>query len=305
MAERGRAEDMSGEDAAWRDLVARFDLPAASAGTARPWPEREDLPPARHSDPRRSPDSPGPAEPEPGPATAQDTREDRPGRWSTWPGSVTDDLDGGTSGRAAPGSTDTTGRPGPASIGGFGGQDSRGLHAHGFDGRGLDGRGLDGRDLDRHGLDERDLDRHGLDRRGLDRRGADGRSPDGAGLGGADPASEGRRRVVRPATPPQIPGPAFAADAIQSGRFDEDDDEHFIPPSPPPLPALDPVAKGAWTALFGGPAFLLVTTTAGWSMPGWATFGAVAAFIGGFAVIVARMGDRPPRDSGPGDGAVV
>jgi hypothetical protein len=110
---------------------------------------------------------------------------------------------------------------------------------------------------------------------------------------------------VRPASPPPVPGPAFAADAIQSGRFDEDDDEHYIPPPPPPLPALDPVAKGAWTALFGGPAFLLVTTTAGWSMPGWATFGAVAAFIGGFAVIVARMGDRPPRDSGPDDGAVI
>ena len=102
---------MSGEDAAWRDLVARFDLPAAPAGTDRPWPEREDLPPARHSDPRRSPDSPGPPEPEPGPATAQDTRDDRPGRWTTWPGSVTDDLDGGTG---------STGRPGPASLGEIG-----------------------------------------------------------------------------------------------------------------------------------------------------------------------------------------
>ena len=112
MAERGRAEDMSGEDAAWRDLVARFDLPAAPAGTGRPWPEREDLPPARHSDPRRSPDSPGPPEPEPGPATAQDTRDDRPGRWATWPGSVTDDRDGGTG---------STGRPGPASLGGLSG----------------------------------------------------------------------------------------------------------------------------------------------------------------------------------------
>jgi len=281
LAERGRAEDMSGEDAAWRDLVARFDLPAAPAGTDRPWPEREDLPPARHSDPRRSPDSPGPAEPEPGPATAQDTRDDRPGRWSPWP--VTDDLDGGTGPRPAPGSTGTTGRPGPASLGGFGGQNTPGLHA-----RGLDGPGTD---------------EAGLGKRSAEGRGRDGPSLDG--LSGADPASEGRRRVVRPASPPPVPGPAFAADAIQSGRFDEDDDEHYIPPPPPPLPALDPVAKGAWTALFGGPAFLLVTTTAGWSMPGWATFGAVGAFIGGFAVIVARMGDRPPRDSGPDDGAVI
>jgi hypothetical protein len=275
LAERGRAEDMSGEDAAWRDLVARFDLPAAPAGTDRPWPEREDLPPARHSDPRRSPDSPGTAEPESGPGTAQDTRDDRPGRWSTWPGSVTDDPDGGTAGRPAPGSTGTTGRPGPASLSGLGGQDRLGQHARGFDGR------------------------------GLDEPGPGKRSTEERGLGGADPASEGRRRVVRPASPPPVPGPAFAADAIQSGRFDEDDDEHYIPPPPPPLPALDPVAKGAWTALFGGPAFLLVTTTAGWSMPGWATFGAVAAFIGGFAVIVARMGDRPPRDPGSDDGAVI
>ena len=30
-------------------------------------------------------------------------------------------------------------------------------------------------------------------------------------------------------------------------------EEHFIPPAPPPLPKLDPMAKGAWVALFGGP----------------------------------------------------
>jgi len=285
---------MSGEDAAWRDLVARFDLPAAPAGTDRPWPEREDLPPARHSDPRRSPDSPEPDEPEPGPA--QDAGDDRPGRWAAWP--VTDDLDGGTGSRPAPGSTGSTGRPGPASLGGlsgFGGQDSLGQDSLSQDSPGPAGRGLHARGSDGRGIDEA-----GLGQRSTEERGRDGRS-----LDGADPASEGRRRVVRPASHPPVPGPAFAADAIQSGRFDEDDDEHYIPPPPPPLPTLDPVAKGAWTALFGGPAFLLVTTTAGWSMPGWATFGAVAAFIGGFAVIVARMGDRPPRDSGPDDGAVV
>jgi len=221
---------------------------------------------------------------------------------------VTDDLDGGTGTGPAPGSTGTTGRPAPASPGGLGGQDSPSQH----------GLSQDSLDQDRLSQDSLDQDRLSQDRRGLHARGFDGRGTDEAGvgkrsteergrdgLGGADPASEGRRRVVRPASSPPVPGPAFAADAIQSGRFDEDDDEHYIPPPPPPLPALDPVAKGAWTALFGGPAFLLVTTTAGWSMPGWATFGAVAGFIGGFAVIVARMGDRPPRDSGPDDGAVI
>ena len=78
-----------------------------------------------------------------------------------------------------------------------------------------------------------------------------------------------------------------------------------MPPPPPPLPALDPVAKGAWASLFGGPAYLLVSVMAGWEVPGWAAFLAVAAFVGGFAALVVRMGDQPPRDSGPDNGAVV
>ena len=83
------------------------------------------------------------------------------------------------------------------------------------------------------------------------------------------------------------------------------DDGEFVPPVPPPLPSLDPVAKGAWAALFGGPGYLLLATMVGWAIPGWAAFLAVAAFVGGFATLVVSMGDKPPRDSGPDDGAVV
>lgn len=82
-------------------------------------------------------------------------------------------------------------------------------------------------------------------------------------------------------------------------------EDHFVPPAPPPLPKIDPVTKCAWAALFGGPAYLLIATAAGWSVPGIAAFCAVAAFVGGFAVLVLRMDDGPPRDSGPDDGAVV
>ncbi|MEP7024419.1 MAG: hypothetical protein ABJB47_11605 [Actinomycetota bacterium] len=194
---------MSGEDAAWRDLVARFDLPSSPAGVVQPWPEREDLPPARHSDPRRAADPPDGPGPEAG----------------TKAGTDQDVLDG------------------PA-------EDDPGA--------------------------------------------ADGL--------GADSAITDRRRVIRPATPAPLP---------ELTGEDDEEEEHFIPPPPPPLPTLDPVAKGAWTALFGGPAFLLVTTTAGITIPGWATFGAVAAFVGGFAMVVARMGDRPSRGSGPDNGAVL
>ena len=98
-------------------------------------------------------------------------------------------------------------------------------------------------------------------------------------------------RIVRPAVPAPLP-PAG-------------DDEHYVPPAPPPLPRLDAVTKGAWLALFGGPGYLLIAVLLGWVVPSWAAFCAVAAFVGGFAALVVRMGDRPPSDSGPDDGAVV
>lgn len=83
---------------------------------------------------------------------------------------------------------------------------------------------------------------------------------------------------------------------------DDDDEGHYVPPPPPPLPSADPLTKGAWIALIGGPVYLLVTVILDWEVPGWAAFLAVAAFIGGFVTLVLRMGDEP-RD--PDDGAVV
>ena len=206
MADRERAEDISGEDAAWRDLVARFDLPGDPDGVPPPWPEREDLLTARHRRPQHG------AEAREGPAAGEA------------PESASADI------------------PEPGSA-----------------------------DVPDHDDDQ----------------------PAGDCAGGSESALVDRTRVIKPAVPVQRP-----ADS------DEDPDDHYIPPPPPPLPTLDPVAKGAWTALFGGPAYLLTATMTGWAMPGWATFAAVAAFVGGFAVIVMRMGDRP-SGSGPDNGAVL
>ena len=103
-----------------------------------------------------------------------------------------------------------------------------------------------------------------------------------------------RARRIRARRAPQEPAP-------------EDDGEHFVPPPPLPLPKLDPVTKGAWAALFGGPGYLVVATAAGWSVPGIAAFCAVAAFVTGFAILVLRMnapGSGGPDDDGD-DGAVV
>ncbi len=103
-------------------------------------------------------------------------------------------------------------------------------------------------------------------------------------------------RIIRPAAPTPATPPESPPGA---------DDDHYVPPPPPPLPRLDPLSKGAWVALFGGPGYLLIAVMLGWVVPGWAAFAAVAAFVGGFATLVVRMGERPQRDSGPDDGAVV
>jgi len=88
-----------------------------------------------------------------------------------------------------------------------------------------------------------------------------------------------------------------------------DDDEHFVPPTPPPLPKLDTITKGAWAALFGGPGYLVVATAAGWSVSGITAFCAVAAFVTGFVLLVLRMNEPgPDGPDGPDDsddGAVV
>jgi hypothetical protein len=254
---------MSGEDAAWRDLVARFDLPGGPDGTAPPWPEREDLPPARHQQPRRGTeaqvDTEAPADAGPDPAVAADAGAEAALADDARPDAALADDDVTADTAAADAVTD----PASASTG-------SGAAAASDD---QPGRSPDPGSADGHGGSEEQ-----------------------AAATKADPperAIPDRTRVIKPAVPVQLPA------------ADDDDEDHYIPPPPPPLPALDPVAKGAWAALFGGPAYLLVATSAGWILPGWATFGAVGAFVGGFAVLVIRMGDKPSRGSGPDSGAVL
>jgi hypothetical protein len=81
-------------------------------------------------------------------------------------------------------------------------------------------------------------------------------------------------------------------------------DGHFVPPTPPPLPEVDTVAKFAWAAALGGPLYFLIAALLGWRISGWSAVLAICAFVGGFAVLVARMKDRTGSDD-PDDGAVV
>ena len=84
---------------------------------------------------------------------------------------------------------------------------------------------------------------------------------------------------------------------------DPDDEDRFIPPAPPPLPRGDFLTTFAWVCVLGGPLFLLVAALAWTDMPGELILAAVAAFIGGFVLLIARMPGERPDD--PDDGAVV
>jgi hypothetical protein len=107
-------------------------------------------------------------------------------------------------------------------------------------------------------------------------------------------------------TLPDQPWPGFGTGRRDVPSAHDPVDDHFVPPVPPPLPRLDPVTKGAWLALFGGPLYLLISTATGATISGLAAFLAVAAFVGGFVILVLRMDNGRPPDSGSDDdGAVV
>jgi hypothetical protein len=170
--------EVSGDEAAWRDLVARFDAPVAPVADTAPWPEAEDLP------------GQAPAPPDP-PADPSAT-PDQPG---AKPAGVSLPID--------------------------------------------------------------------------------------------------RTRVIRPAGDPRSYSPP------------EEEDEPYVPEPLPPPGKLDPVTKGAWAAVIGGPGYLLIATIVlHWSISGIAAFAAVAAFVGGFITLVIKLGDHSRGDDDD-NGAVL
>lgn len=86
---------------------------------------------------------------------------------------------------------------------------------------------------------------------------------------------------------------------------DDEDEGHFVPPEPPPLPEADVTTKFAWLAVLGGPLLMLAYVLTGTDMPLWAMCVGVGGFLGGFATLIARMRDPEDEDDDPHGGAVV
>jgi hypothetical protein len=107
------------------------------------------------------------------------------------------------------------------------------------------------------GEEEASPDSSGQDTADLDVTGLDMASPDDPDADAAQPGprwpevpgpfggmTRARRRSHRPVSQPRA--------ATRRRR------RSFRAPGGPPLPRLDPITKGAWAALFGGPAYLLI-----------------------------------------------
>ncbi len=219
--ERDTSRDQSGDQAAWRDLVARLELPSAIDPANAPWPDRENLHPAH--------------------AAPDDAAE---------PGSASAGADPGSpSGGADPAGSENTAAPGTA-----------------------------GPPANR------------------------GRVIRPASFSFVEPADGHRSSDDDTAGETTHPDLGFR---LLGDQDDQDADERYVPPEVPPLPKLDPVAKGAWAALFGGPGYLFIATTLGWEVSGWAQLAAIVAFVSGFVILVSRLGDGPSRRDGPDQGAVV
>ncbi|MFC9633721.1 hypothetical protein ACFTY8_31775 [Streptomyces mirabilis] len=105
---------------------------------------------------------------------------------------------------------------------------------------------------------------------------------------------------------PGVGGPRdYQAPEPSEDDFDGDDEGHFVPPEPPPLPTADTTAKFAWLAVVGGPIVLLLAVLLGWDMTWWLATVGIGGFLGGFATLVARMKPDDEDEDDPGRGAVV
>ncbi|MEV2233259.1 hypothetical protein AB0H69_32440 [Streptomyces phaeochromogenes] len=120
------------------------------------------------------------------------------------------------------------------------------------------------------------------------------------------PAETGKPLGSSVAFAPGVSGPRdYSMPEPVEEDLDEDDEGHFVPPEPPPLPAADATAKFAWLAVIGGPLLLLLAVLLGWNMTWWLATIGIGGFLGGFATLVGRMRGDDEDEDDPGRGAVV
>ena len=103
-----------------------------------------------------------------------------------------------------------------------------------------------------------------------------------------------------PRDSPKPPAAQTAAQPAPPEAEDVDEDEGYVPPTPPPIPKpSDAIGRFSWAAVIVGPLLVLITTLLEWDR--WMADLGVILSIGGFVSLIWRMNDRDEDD----DGAVV
>lgn len=103
--------------------------------------------------------------------------------------------------------------------------------------------------------------------------------------------------VVTPAPPPQQPEPV-----VDLGPDANEDEGHFEPPEPPPVPSLHRATVGAIVLIAIGVFLLLAPGVIGLAGSTGYTLG-LLSITGGLAWLLSRLRPGPPHDSGWDDGA--
>jgi hypothetical protein len=120
-----------------------------------------------------------------------------------------------------------------------------------------------------------------------------------------DPSPAAGAGTATPPVDPSLFDTAHLDDPDPQAGHTEDrhaEEEHFVPPEPPPIPRGTPARRVAWLGLFVPPLVMLAAVVLGWVLPEWFSVLLVGAFVGGFVFLVATM----PRERYDGDdGAVV
>jgi hypothetical protein len=90
----------------------------------------------------------------------------------------------------------------------------------------------------------------------------------------------------------------------ESGRDEFADEEHFVPPEPPPLPRPQPATVGAGLLFVLGVVLIAAPTLIGLSAQYGLPLG-LLSITAAIAWLVARLRPGPPPDADPDDGAQV
>jgi hypothetical protein len=290
--------EVSGDEAAWRDLIARFDDPADGTSTGAPWPASENLPEPADSQPQ---DDHGPAEHGGGPADVGPWRAERGARARPTDSGAgpADRIPGTAEQGAGAGPTDRGVSPADRGAGVWPADNGAGATTadRGVADAGVQdslGKAATPDSLGKAGTPD-SLGKAGTP----DSLGKAG-TPDSLGRPG-QPASpmigfiipSDRTRVIRPAGDPRSYTPP------------EEEDEPYVPVPLPPPAKLDSVTKAALAGVIGGPGYLLVVSIfLHWTISAEAALIAVAAFVAGFVTLIMKLGDRSSHDDDD-DGAVL